>query len=131
MPGILIIEDELLLREALEKGLLKQGWEVYKAEDGEEGFNIAGKIRPDLILLDIIMPKLDGMAFLKLLRESEWGKDIPVLVLTNLTEADKINKAMELRADGFLVKSDWKLKDLTDRIGSILSQKQALGGKKV
>lgn len=124
MTKVLIIEDELLLQQALVKGLSKQGWDVYKAGDGEEGLFTAGKIQPDLILLDILMPKIDGMTFLKKLRELEWGKNIPVLLLTNLTKADNVNDSMNLRVDGYLIKSDWKLEDIMDKVKSILSQNQ-------
>jgi DNA-binding NarL/FixJ family response regulator len=65
------------------------------------------------------------MTFLKKLREYEWGKNIQVLVLTNLTDSDKINNSMNLRVDGYLVKSDWKLQDLVDRVKTMLSQNHA------
>jgi DNA-binding response OmpR family regulator len=120
-PKILVVEDELLLLEALTKVLLKQDWDVYKARDGEEGLRVAGKVRPDLILLDIVMPKMDGLTMLKKIRDSAWGQNIPVLILSNLDQSDKISNAMNLLVSGYIVKSNWKIKDLVDKIKTTLA----------
>ena len=85
---ILIVEDEASLRKALVEKFQREGFETFLAFDGVEGLDQAERIQPDLILLDIIMPKMDGMTMLKKLRESgDWGKQVPVIILTNLSSA--------------------------------------------
>lgn len=113
---ILIIEDEETLLSVLSKKLEKEGFQVVKAKNGEEGLSVFVKEQPDLILLDIIMPVMDGMEMLKRLRETEKGKDVPVVILTNLSEAGKTAEALEQGVFDYLVKSDWKLADLVEKI---------------
>ncbi len=74
------------------------------------------KKHPDLIILDLIMPKTDGLSMLKELRGDDWGKEVPVIILTNLSDAENVAKAMEKGVYDFLVKSDWKLEDLIKRV---------------
>ena len=113
---ILIIEDEPSLREALNDKFSQEGFEVEQAPDGELGLSLALGTKPDLILLDIIMPKLDGISMLEQLREDERGKHIPVIILTNLSDNEKLAKAMELGSHDYLVKTDWKLEDVVKKV---------------
>lgn len=113
---ILIVEDETPMREALLFKFQKEGFEVIAARDGEEGLSLAEKERPDLILLDIIMPKMDGMTVLQKLRGEDWGKDIPVILLTNLSESEKAIEAMGKGVHDYLVKSDWRLEDVVAKV---------------
>jgi len=92
---LLIAEDEPSLRYILRDKLSNIGFTVFEAADGEEGLAVAMKEHPDLILLDLVMPKMDGISMLKKLRESDWGKSVKVLVLTNLDETGKISEAVE------------------------------------
>jgi len=93
-----------------------EGFEVFQAGDGETGLAIALKEHPDLILLDIIMPKMDGMTLLKKLRTDAWGKKVPVIILTNLSDDRNIAEAMEGGVYDFLVKSSWEADDLVKRV---------------
>lgn len=113
---ILIVEDEIPMREALLFKFQKEGFEMIAACDGEEGLKMAEEGRPDLILLDIVMSKMDGMTMLQKLREEDWGKDIPVILLTNLSESKKVLEAMEKGVHDYLVKSDWKLEDVVVKV---------------
>ena len=119
---ILIIEDETTLRQAMVDKFNREGFKVIEANDGETGLDKAIKEHPDIILLDIIMPKVDGLSMLKQLRNNSWGKNVPVLVLTNLNDAEYVAKAMESGVYDFLVKSDWKLEDLVQRVKDKLNQ---------
>lgn len=116
---ILIVEDEVSLRNALRDKFTNQGFYVIEAKDGEEGLSIALENKPQMILLDIIMPKMDGMIMLKKLRqENDWGKSVPVILLSNLG-ADDEKMMMEIEKDNFvdyLVKSNWSLSDVVKRV---------------
>src|SRR5664279_1928160 len=116
MQKILIIDDELayvrLLRDNLERN-----YEILSAQDGEEGLIMAKKEKPNLILLDIRMPKLDGMAMLRELRKDPYGKSAKVILLTNLEASDKIvGQVTKDLPTYYFVKSDVKLGDLLDKI---------------
>jgi len=113
---ILIVEDEESLRMALADKLISQGYETVRAKNGKEGLEIAFNQKPDLILLDIVMPVMDGITMLYKLRDDERGKSIPVMLLTNLSDPNAIADGVEERADGYFVKSDWKLHDIMEVI---------------
>lgn len=121
---ILLVEDEELMLIPLTEKLVKQGFNVVMAHDGEEGVALALEKHPDLVVLDIIMPKMDGMAAMKKIREDEdWGKDVPIIMLSNLSDPDKISDAANYNVFDFLVKTDWKLDDVVD----FIKQKLELG----
>ena len=118
---ILIIEDETSLLNVLSEKLKLEGFEVLEAKNGEEGLGLAINQKPDLILLDIIMPKMDGITMLRKLRENTWGKHVPVIILTNLSSGSDTLKSVEKNVFSCLIKSDWKLEDIVKKI------KKALG----
>lgn len=113
---ILIIEDEKPLRQALEKAINRENFATLVAQDGEEGLQVALASHPDLILLDIIMPKMNGVIMLKKLREDTWGKTVPVLLLTNDSNPEHIRETLKDDASDYLIKSDWKLEDIIKRM---------------
>jgi len=113
---ILIVEDEPALCEALRDKLLREGFTVLAAKDGKEGLEIALIDHPDLILLDIIMPVMDGMTMLNKLRADPWGKGALVIILTNLSDAKDPLVLFPHRSLDYLVKSDWKIEDLTAKV---------------
>lgn len=84
--------------------------------DGIEGLKLSLKEKPDLILLDIIMPKMDGLTMLKKLREDKWGKNARVVILTNLSNGEELELAMKNKVYDFLVKSDWELDKIIKKI---------------
>jgi DNA-binding response OmpR family regulator len=122
---ILIVEDEVSLRNALCIKFGREGFYAIDAKDGEAGLEIAFKKRPDIILLDMVMPKLDGMAMLKKLREGdEWSKTVPVILLTNLG-ADDEHRNKTISKDHnvqYLVKSDWAIGDLVEKVRETVSK---------
>lgn len=118
-----IIEDEEPVLSVLSSRFEKEGFDVIRAVDGEEGLKAALKHKPDLILLDLLMPRMDGLSMLKKLREDAWGKHVPVIVLTNLNDAEKVASAAEGGAFDFLVKADWKLEDVVKKVKQKLNIK--------
>ena len=122
MKKILFIEDESALQKTFGDILKNKGYEVIKALDGESGLRSAKKERPDLILLDLILPKMDGFEVLKGLKASEETKNIPVIILTNLEETEDIQKALELGATTYLVKSSYTLEEVVKKIEKALEE---------
>lgn len=112
---ILVIEDEKDLQEALHTTFTYEGFEVLTAGDGEEGLAVAEAHMPDLILLDITMPKLDGIGVLKALRSSAWGKDMKVIVMTALDGLEKIAEVMDAGGDEYVVKTQVSLSDIVKK----------------
>lgn len=114
---ILIVEDEAPLRNAVTDILTFEGFEVFQAKNGQEGLDIALKEHPDLILLDLMMPIMDGLTMLEKLRQdAEFGKSAAVILLTNINDPDKVAMATEAGSYDFLVKSDWNIEDVVKKI---------------
>jgi len=122
MKTILFIEDEPTIQKSISRFLEKEGYEVKSALDGEIGLETAKKIKPDLILLDLILPKKDGFEVLKELKKEEATKNIPVIALTNLEESDNIEKVLSLGATAYLIKANYKLEEIVEKIKQILNQ---------
>ena len=113
---VLIIDDDEATSAALETKFGIDGFTVLLANNGEKGLIIAQELKPDIILLDIIMPKMDGLTFLKKLREDGWGKNVPVIILTNLSDDEKISEAVTAGTYEYLIKSDWWLEDVVKKV---------------
>ncbi|PCI90290.1 hypothetical protein COB18_00860 [Candidatus Kaiserbacteria bacterium] len=118
---VLIIEDEQDMLIALREQLGGEGFSVLQARDGAEGLRLALEQHPDIILLDLALPKVDGMMLLKELRDDAWGKKAKVIVLTNLSEVEKISDALQSEVYEYLIKSDWKMEDIIKKIHTKLS----------
>lgn len=114
---ILIVEDETSLRNALCDKLAYEGFVVLEAKNGEEGLAVALHEHPDLILLDIVMPVMDGITMLSKIRIDAWGKDAKVIVLTNLSDIAITHSSYD-----YLVKSDWKIEDVVARVRERLGE---------
>ncbi|MBU2579172.1 response regulator [Patescibacteria group bacterium] len=121
MKKILLIEDESALQKALGDTLKINGYEMLSALNGQIGLDLAEAKKPDLILLDLILPKIDGFEVLKHLKENPETKDIPVIVLTNLEGIKDVSRVVEMGATTYLVKSDYSLKEIVSKIKEILS----------
>ena len=122
MKTILFIEDEPTIQKSISRFLEKEGYEVKSALDGEIGLETAKKIRPDLILLDLILPRKDGFEVLKELKKEESTKNIPVIALTNLEESGNIERVLSLGATAYLIKANYKLEEIVEKIKQILNQ---------
>lgn len=122
MKTILFIEDESALQKTVGEILKQEGYEVISALNGEVGLKLAQRKTPDLILLDLVLPKLHGFKVLKKLKENSETKNIPVIVLTNLEGIEDIDKAIELGAQSYLVKAQYELKELVEKVKKILNE---------
>jgi DNA-binding response OmpR family regulator len=119
---ILIVEDEKILAQALNIEILNQGFEVYSAYDGISGLNAVKEILPDLIILDILMPKMDGFDFISEVRKTEKIKKIPILVLSNLGQDKDVQKALALGANSYFIKTSVDLSKIADTINELLNK---------
>ncbi len=119
---ILIVEDETDVQKILTENLKQAGYQVVNATNGEKGVKAALQEHPDLILMDIIMPVKDGMTALKEIRRDAWGKNVPVIVLTNLSDGDRSETADNLGVQDYLVKADWDLREVVEKVKQMLSR---------
>jgi DNA-binding response OmpR family regulator len=117
---ILVIEDEATLQKALNDVLSQEGYDVSSALDGVRGLELATEEKPDLILLDIILPRMDGFEVLRKLKSDENTSNIPVIILTNLSDINDIQKALDLGATTYLVKADFHLEDILKKVKETL-----------
>jgi DNA-binding response OmpR family regulator len=113
---MLIVEDEKSLLRALMEKFAHQGFRVLTASNGADGLKLALENQPHIILLDIVMPKMDGIAVLKSLRADSRGKNIPVILLTNLYDNDRLLEAGKFGVYDYLIKSDWKIEDVVKKV---------------
>jgi CheY-like chemotaxis protein len=121
MDKILIIEDEIAFQKLIGDQLKKDGYVITSAEDGQKGLAMAKSQHPDLILLDLKLPEMDGLSVLSELREDDWGKTAKVIVLTNLEpDKDILAKVLENKPALYLVKSNIRLSELKEKILNVL-----------
>ena len=118
--SVLVIDDELPILTAITDKLTREGLTVLQARDGGIGLDIALREHPDVILLDIMMPNMDGITMLRHLRADTWGSAVRVIMLTNVTDTSNISEATQCGVHDFLVKTDWKLEDIFAKIKEYL-----------
>ena len=116
-----IVEDEASITNVLADKLHNEGFSVIKTKNGKEGIEVAKEKHPDLILLDIKMPVMNGIEMLKVLRTDEWGQTVPVIVLSNLSDNETIAEAIDKNTFEYFIKADTKLQEVIEKI------KQKLG----
>ena len=117
---ILLVEDDRFLRRACEVSLRQRGFTVLCAADGEEGLRLARSEGPDLILLDLLMPKLPGIEVLRALKAEATTRVIPVLILSNSSRETDVEQVSDLGAVGYLVKADLSLEQLGEQVTRLL-----------
>ncbi len=118
---ILIVEDEPSLQSALKNKLEVEGFNVETAKNGLEGVDAVKKSPPDLILLDMVMPVMDGLTMLKNIREEDASKNIPVIILSNLSDSQELVNAMQSQVFDYLIKSDVSLEEIIGKVNNKLS----------
>ena len=119
---ILIVDDEPSLSSALLDVFSRSGYDVIMAENGEQGLKSAKNNHPDIILLDIIMPVMDGSTMLAKLRQDTWGKQAKVIMLTNLSAPEEEAASLSKNVEDYIIKSDWKIKDVVDLVNKKLGE---------
>ena len=117
---VLVVEDDAQLRSALHDKLSHDGLDVLEAADGQEGLEVALRERPHLILLDLVMPNMDGFEMAKKLRADAWGAKVPVVILSNLTDMKSVQEALSSDIYEFFVKTDVKIDEVIERVKQLL-----------
>jgi CheY-like chemotaxis protein len=116
MKRILIVEDEKILSDLLQKKLLKEGYEVIAACDGQEGIEMIRQEKPDLILLDILMPRKDGFGVMEDMQKDPEIKNIPVIIVSNSGQQVELSKAINLGAKDWLIKTEFDPQEVVDKV---------------
>ncbi len=116
MKHILIVEDDAILLEALETTLKAEKFKVTTARDGEEALNKIKSVIPDLILLDIVMPRMDGITLMHHLQDEPKTKGVPLIFLTNLSDVETISKVVREGVFDYLVKTEWDINELVELV---------------
>lgn len=117
---VLLVEDDVFLASIYQKKFEMEGFKVATADNGDKVIPEAKKRKPDIILLDILLPKRDGFSVLALLKADNELKDIPVIMLTNLGQKDDVDKALEAGAVDYLIKAHFKPSEIVDKVRKIL-----------
>ncbi|MEI7838608.1 MAG: response regulator [bacterium] len=122
MAKVMLVEDDNNLREIYQARLSAEGYQLLSAKDGEEALAIAVKEKPDLIICDVMMPKVSGFEMLDILRSTQGIQNTRVIVMTALSQAEDKAKAEKLGADLYLVKSQVTLEDMARSVKNLLNQ---------
>jgi len=117
---ILLAEDDVFILEIMAEKLKKSGFEVSIAKDGEDCIQVLTSLRPDILLLDILMPQIDGFEVLRRMKASESLSHIPVVVLSNLGQKEEIQKALDLGAKDYVVKANFTTNEIVEKINAVL-----------
>ena len=120
---ILIIEDDTFLSNIYKTKFDMEGFKISTSENGKVGLADVKKKKPDIILLDILLPKMDGFAVLEALKADAEVKNIPVILLTNLGQKDDVEKGLELGAVDYLIKAHFKPSEVVDKVKKVLKLK--------
>lgn len=122
MKKILIVEDDKFLAIIYRVKLTKEGFETKIAQDGEEASKILESYVPDLILLDLVMPRKDGFTLLQEIKNNKKWHLIPIIVASNLGQKEDTEKAIKMGVDDYIIKTDLSMDDLIIKINSILTK---------
>lgn len=120
MKKVLVVEDDKFLANAYKLKLTKSGYEVSVSSDGQEALDFMAESVPDIVLLDLIMPNMDGFATLSEMNNVEKLKNVPVVVASNLGQKEDIDRAKELGAKDFIIKSNVSIEDIVDKVKLIV-----------
>jgi len=120
---ILLVEDDKMLADMYVTKFSKEGIQIMKAEDGARGLEMAKKEKPDLVLLDIIMPKLDGFAVLREIKKDPSMSNTHILLLTNLGQSEDVEKGKELGADDYFIKANHTPAEIVEKVKYLLTKR--------
>lgn len=120
--NILLVEDDEMLNAMYTQKFIKEGYAVLSAFNGAEGIEMAQEHHPDIILLDIIMPKMDGFTALKKLKKGDETKELPVILLTNLGQEEDIRKGKELGAQDYFIKANHTPQEVVEKVKEVIGE---------
>ncbi|MEY3783832.1 MAG: hypothetical protein RLZZ230_154 [Candidatus Parcubacteria bacterium] len=118
---ILIVEDEKDIRDAIAEGITQAGYKVSVAENGVVGLEKALTEHPDLILLDIVMPILDGHQMLEKLRQDQWGRDVKVIILSSMDDVNNIASSYSEKIQGYVIKAHHSLEEILQKVRLVIN----------
>ncbi len=118
--NVVVVEDDVFLANIYQKKFEMEGFKVIPADNGEKGLQEVQKKHPDIVLLDLLLPKMDGFTVLKNIKEDPSTKDIPVILLTNLGQKEDVDKGQLLGAAGYLIKAHFKPSEVVAKIREVL-----------
>ena len=118
--NVLLVEDDTFLANIYKTKFEMEGFKIISADNGEKGLSEAKKKKPDIILLDILLPKMDGFAVLEALKADEGVKEIPVILLTNLGQKDDVEKGLEMGAVDYMIKAHFKPSEVVSKVVEVL-----------
>lgn len=121
--SVLIVEDDVFLAGIYQKKFEMEGFRVFLANNGEKGLTETKKRKPSVVLLDILLPKMDGFAVLEALKKDAEVKNIPVILLTNLGQKDDVERGIEQGAEDYLIKIHFKPSEVVDKVRKVLKIK--------
>ena len=121
---ILVVEDDKFLRELITQKLAREGYDVVSAVDGEDGVVKVKENKPDIVLLDLILPGIDGFEVLAKIKEDEELSNIPVIILSNLGQRDDVDRGIKLGATDFLIKAHFTPSEIVEKIEAVMKNKK-------
>lgn len=119
---ILVVEDDIFISDIYQVKFKQEGFEVAIAVNGLEALKILDNFRPDIILLDIIMPQMDGIETLKKIKNNDKLKNIPIIMLTNISEKEKVEESEEMGVNDYLVKSQFTPSEVVGKVNALLNR---------
>ncbi|HOX10946.1 MAG TPA: response regulator transcription factor [Candidatus Moranbacteria bacterium] len=119
---ILVVEDDIFISDIYQVKFTQEGFEVAIAVNGLEALKILDNFRPDIILLDIIMPQMDGIETLKKIKNNDKWKNIPIIMLTNISEKEKVEESEEMGVNDYLVKSQFTPSEVVGKVNALLNR---------
>ncbi|MEI6650871.1 MAG: response regulator [Candidatus Moraniibacteriota bacterium] len=122
--SILLVEDDFFVRDIYQRKLIEMGFDVHTASDGLEGLARLQEGVPDLVLLDIFMPYMDGRDLLREMKANPLWKDIPVILLTNFSASEGVHDGFDLGADEYLIKSHFTPSEVTSKINAVFEERK-------
>jgi len=122
MKKVLIVEDEDLIIDLLKKKLLQENYDVLTAHDGEEGLKVLRETKPDIVLLDIIMPKKNGYEVMEEMNKDPELKKIPVIIISNSGQPVELDKAKEMGAKDWLIKTEFDPQEVVEKVRKQIGQ---------
>ena len=118
--NILIVEDDQFFRELLNKKLLSLGYSITEAANGEDGVNLTKQKKPDLIILDLLLPSIDGFEVLSKVKTNPETSSIPVIIVSNLGQQEDVERGLKLGASDYMIKSQFDVESIVAKIKSII-----------